>query len=230
MPVTLVVLLAAVVAAVGVWALSRRPARPIRSTRRPRSGGWSGWLGAPSPASARPPGRSTAGVVGGLMLRRRPGDRLRRPRSSSGSCSTWSTATAGWPAGTGRSPSGAAEQRHDVVDRRCSTGSPTSVAPPYLVVLVVAVAVCRLRRHRNANVRAVPRSSSSSASCCINNGAQVDRRPRTSRRPAPRRDVRLVVPVRALGGGGRGVVRRRPRRRPPLVAARPGRRPPRSPR
>ena len=59
---------------------------------------------------------------------------------------------------------------------------------------------------------------------------QVDRRPGAPRRPAPRRDVRLLVPVRALGGRRGGVVRPRARRQPSLVRGAAGRRPLPSPR
>ena len=121
----------------------------------------------------------------------------------------WDRSVAAWGADN------AASWSTNLLDRLTDLGGTTVV-----VVLVVAVAGLDYWRHRNANVILFLAAVLDRGPAPQQRG-QVDRRPPTPGRPAPRRDRRLVVPVRALGLRGRGVVRRRPRPRASLDAARP---------
>ena len=174
---------------------------------------------AASPASARRPGRSIGRSVGGLMLVVALAI-VFGPRSSSGSSSTWSIADSGLAAWDRAVAEWGSRQRHVVVDQRPRRAhrSRRHRLPRR-----------DLRRGRRLRLRPSPQRSTSPCSCsssspawCDQQRAQVDRRSRAARRDAPRRHVRLVVPVRPLGRGRGGVVRPGARRRPPLAAAGPG--------
>ena len=219
MPVTLAVLVAALVAAGVVWALSRSPATPDPADPAAEERWLVGWLrrhprlGAPARAIDRQ-------VVGGLMLAVAlaivfvtalvVGIVFDMVDRDSG-LAEWDTAVAEWGSENATSWSTGA------LDALTDLGGTT-----YLVVICVAVAIYDYVRHRNLNVALFLLVVLVGVSA-INNGLKliVDRdRPDVT---APRQPLRLVVPVGALRRGGGGMVRAGPRRQPVLAAAGTGR-------
>ncbi len=150
MPVTLVVAVTAIVAAIAVWAMSRSrtSARPGRSVRR---GALAGALARPSSAVGG------AGASDRSAGRRRPDARRRlgRRRSDRACCRSdlrhGRSRTRALRRGTGRSPSGAAATPRRG-RRRSSTGSPISAPPGCSSMIAVAVGLFDVVRNRNLDV------------------------------------------------------------------------------
>ena len=195
MPVTIAVLVAAVLAAAAIWALSRSPAMPdpVDPAAEER---WLVRLVAHHPRLGaarqedRPRRRRRADA------RRRPGDRVRHGLGRRHRVRHGRPRTAVWPAGTRPWPTGAVSNAStwstNVLDALTDLGG-TAI----LVVVVDRRRGVRLLASSQRQRRAVPRRGPRRRGAAQQR-AEADRRPRATRRPAPRRDGRLVVPVRAL--------------------------------
>ena len=204
-------LVAAVVAALAIVGAvrGRGRARPGRPGGRGALAGPAGSAGIPgfgrSPRVDRPASRRRADAG------RRPGDRRSATALAVGLVFDMVDRQLGlarWdrPCRRVGQPTTPRRGRRTVLDRLTDLGG------------TPVVVVRRRRRGRPVDYVAPPQRQRASCSwrsslvgvAADQQRAQVARRPRAPRRPAPRRHRRVVVPVRALGRGRRGLVRRSP--------------------